>query len=409
MSGSSARRRVVGTAALVVSVVVPPMLVGALATRIGEDLPFGTRELGLALAVCFLITSALSPLGGRVVARLGAEMSLRLAGVMTTVGLVGIAAATRAEHLVLALAFIGVPNALTQPSSNEMLSRVVEPRLRALSFGLVQASIPTASLVAGVLLAVASYATSWRGPILAVAVATVFAQLVLPRTRRSPTDRSFDIGVPRTESAATQVDAADRVGGPQLMVAVVLTGCLASAAATALPSFAATTGVAVGVTPWLVAGSQVAGSLTSIIVRIVAPVATSHSSLSRRLGTVALLQGHGVVAMLALATGTRAGFVIGTICAFAFGWGWNGLFNLIVALARPGRIAASTGFTQAGVFFGGAVGPLTFAVIGGDGHVGAGWLAMASIMAAAVVCSTYAAHRAREVPSAVRPLEEIHS
>lgn len=391
---------------MVVSVVVPPMLVGALATRIGQDLHFGTRELGIALAVCFLVTSALSPLGGRVVARLGAEASLRLAGVMTTGGLVGIATATRAEHLVLALAFIGIPNALTQPSSNEMLSLVREPRLRALSFGLVQASIPTASLVAGALLAVASYATSWRGPVLAVAVATVLAQLVLPRTPRAP---AGEHAVRRGGAAPTVAEPADRMGGPQLMVAVVLTGCLASAAATALPSFAATTGVAVGVTPWLVAGSQVAGSLASIIVRIVAPVATSHASLRRRLLTVALLQGLGVVAMFGLATGTPAGFVVGTICAFAFGWGWNGLFNLIVVLARPGRIAPSTGLTQAGVFFGGAVGPLTFAVIGGDGHVGAGWLAMASIMAAAVACATYAAHRAGGIPSALRPLKEIRS
>lgn len=403
MSELNTRRRVVGTAAVVVSVVVPPFLVGALATRIGQDLPFGPADLGRALAACYIVTCLLSPIGGRVVERMGATAALRVAGAMTTLGLLGIAAATRAEHLLLALAFVGIPNALTQPASNEMLSRVEEPRLRARSFGLVQASIPTASLIAGSVLAVASYGTSWRGSMLAVAALTVAAQLVLPRSPHKPPGD----GVRRLrEPAATaNADPRDLVGGRPLMAAVILTGCLASAAATALPSFAASTGLAIGVAPWLVAGSQVTGSLTSILVRVMAPVATSHATLRRRLLTVAGLQGLGLLAMLAIASGTPVGFVVGSIAAFGFGWGWNGLFNLIVALARPGRIAAATGLTQAGVFLGGTVGPLSFAAIARDDHFGAGWVAMAAMMGVAVVSAGFAAHRARGFAPAHRPNE----
>lgn len=403
MGEPGTRRQLVGTAAVVVAVVIPPFLVGALATRIGQDLPFGTAQLGLALAACYIVTCVLSPLGGRFVGRVGADAALRIAGAMTTLGLLGIAAASRAEHLLLALAFIGIPNALTQPSSNEILSRVEEPRLRALSFGLVQASIPTASLIAGSVLAIASYGTSWRGSMLAVAALTVVAQLVLPRTPR--TGRGAVVRRHRRSAPGATADPRDLVGGRPLMAAVILTGCLASAAATALPSFGASTGLAIGVAPWLVAGSQIAGSLTSIAVRVVAPVVTSHATLRRRLLTVAALQALGLVAMLGMATGTPAGFVVGSIAAFGFGWGWNGLFNLIVALARPGRIASATGLTQGGVFLGGTLGPLTFTAIAGEDHFGSGWIAMAGIMAVAVVSAGFAAQRAGGSSPAPRPQE----
>lgn len=405
MAEPASRRRLVGTAAVIISVVAPPFLVGALATRIGHDLKFGTTQLGLALAVCYTVTCVLSPLGGRFVAWIGADTALRLAGAMTTLGLVGLAAADRTAHVVVALAFVGIPNALTQPASNEILARVEEPRLRALSFGLVQASIPTASLVAGSVLAVASYGTSWRAALLVVAALTVIAQLLLPRAGHpaGPGRRARPIAASPRELVRSAP------GGRALMAALVTSGCLASAAATALPTFAPTTGLATGVAPWLVAGAQIAGSVSSIVVRVLAPWATSHTSLRRRLHTVAGLQALGLLAMLALATGTPAGFVVGSIAAFGFGWGWNGLFNLIVTLARPDRIAAATGLSQAGVFLGGTVGPLCFALIARNEHFRAGWLAMATLMTVAALAALYAAHRVDAAVPTRHQYEEITS
>ncbi len=265
----------------------------------------------------------------------------------------------------------------------------------------MQASIPTASLVAATLLAVASYGSGWRGSMLAVAALALASQLLLPWTpRQSRKDVRH-----RSPAPLAAADSRDLVGGRPMMAAVMLTGCLASAAATALPSFAASTGLALGVAPWLVAGSQVAGSLTSIAVRVVAPVATSHATLRSRLLTVAGLQTIGFFALLAMATGSRSGFVVGCIAAFGFGWGWNALFNLVVALARPAGIAAATGRTQAGIFLGGTVGPLCFAAIARGDRLGAGWVAMAAMMALAVASAGYAAHRAGDEYPAHRPAE----
>ena len=130
--------------------------------------------------------------------------------------------------------------------------------------------------------------------------------------------------------------------------------------------------------------------------------------LRQRLHTVALLLTLGLLAMLGLSTGTTTGFVLGSIAAFGFGWGWNGLFNLIVALARPQQIAAATGLTQSGVFLGGTVGPLCFALIAQDDNFRAAWITMAGLMAVAVLAAAYAARRAgHAVPSYPRPEESI--
>jgi predicted MFS family arabinose efflux permease len=395
MTDRPARRRMAGTTTLVVVVVLPPMLVGSLASRIAHDFPLDPGRLGVALASCYAVTCVLSPVGGRLVDRIGADAALRIAGAMAALGLLGIAASSRFDHLVLALAFIGVPNALTQPASNLMLSRVEGPRLRALSFGLVQASIPAAGLVAGSVLAVATYATSWRVSVLFLAGIGLGAQLVLPRGPRHVRSSAVKGRLRRSHAARVEQE---RAGGLPLMAALVVIGCLASASATALPSFAATSGLAIGVAPWLVAVCQVAGSLTSIVVRVVAPVATSRATLYGRLLTVAVLQTVGLTAMLAMSTGTHAGFVLGGIAAFGFGWGWNGLFNLIVALARPVSIAGATGLTQAGVFLGGAVGPLAFATVAHDGAYGVAWIAMAATMGVAAITAGCAAHLTQQTP-----------
>lgn len=377
-----------GVTAVVVCSVIPPFLVGALAPQIRSDLPFHTGHLGLALSACYTVTAVLSPVAGWFVGRVGARRSLRLACGLTTLGLVGISSATRAEHVILALALVGIPNALTQPASNDVLSRVKAPRRRALSFGLVQASIPAASLIAGVVLAAASYGISWRGSVLVVAAVTVLAQLALPRSaaaRGRP-------GSPRPSRPVAPDPTPP--GSRVLLFGLVATGCLASAAATALPSFAATTGLAAGLAPWVVAAAQIAGSVTSVVIRVLAPLATSHASMRRRLHAIAGLMLLGTVAMAGIATGTTAGFVLGSIAAFGLGWGWNGLYNLVVATVRPGRIAATTGITQAGIFLGGTLGPLAFAVAARSADHDAAWLLMAAVMGAAALAAASAARAA---------------
>lgn len=398
LSPVAARRSLASAATMVIAVSLPSFMVGALTVPISRDLDFGTGRLGIALGCCYAITAVTSPAASRVVTCIGAHRALRVAGALTTIGLVAIALAPSPALLTAAVAFVGIPNALTQPASNEMLAVVEDPRQRALSFGLVQAAVPTGALAAGTAVAMASYGTTWRTVFLLAAATTLVGQLVVPRTPARP--------AALRQSAVSPAPAPVEVcGGARLMAALLISGCLASAAATSLPAYAATTGLAAGAAAWVVAAAQIGGSLASITVRVLAPVRTNVATLRGRLHTIAALQALGAVAMLGLATGTATGFVLGTLAAFGFGWGWNGLYNLVVALARPGQVARSTGLSQAGVFAGGALGPLAFALVVHGRHVSTGWLTMAALLTVAAAAAVVAARRTRTVPVHPTPQE----
>ena len=368
-----------------VSVAIPPFLVGALAQPIGSDFDFTASDLGLAIAAYYLVSGVLSPLAGRLVAAIGVTRSLHLACAGSTVGLAWIALAPSAGQITVVLGLLGLPNSVVQPASNQVLSGVRDPLVRGLSFGLVQSAIPASTMLAGLLLAVTTQGSSWRYTVWAVAVLTLVAQVLVAGTR---------VVVPAARTSPSPAATAPRgVGGPPLMAALVLTGFLASAAATLLPSFVASTGANAHVQPTVVAMAQVVGSLSCVLVRILAAWCASRLSAAQKLTVVGALLALGSCGYLLLARGATWSFVLGTVLAYACGWGWNGLFNLIVTSARPARVAASTGLTQGGVFLGGGAGPLGFAVLAQSGGIGPAWSAVAVVGLAAVACVAYATRR----------------
>lgn len=361
---------------VIVCAAIPPFLVGALAPLIGDDMPLSATQVGVAIAAYYLVSGVLSPLGGRAVDRIGVVRALRLSCAITTAGLLAIALAGEALHLAIALGVLGVPNSVVQPAANAVLAETRTPRLQAFVFGTVQASIPTATLVAGLVLGVASYAGGWRWTVLAVASLTLVALWItrgLP-----PTDRGS-----RPAPAETPSHLGTRTSTPWVLVALVAIGFFASTAATSLPSYIASTGLDTGLEPALVAGAQVLGSLACAVTRIAAPLGVSHGTSQRRLVLVSVLLAGGALGYVLLGTGTAAGFLIGTVVAYAFGWGWNGLFNQVVVSVRPDRIAAATGMTQGGVFLGGTAGPLVFAaMVHAHGYGAAWWISSGAAVAA---------------------------
>jgi predicted MFS family arabinose efflux permease len=375
---ASTGRPTLAVVAVIVCAAIPPFLVGALAPLIGDDLPFRATDVGISIAAYYLVSGLLSPLGGRAVHRIGVVRALRLSCLTTTVGIFGIAVATDALHITLALALLGIPNSVVQPAANAALAEVRAPRMQALVFGTVQASIPTATLVAGLVLGIASYAGGWRWTVLSVASLTLVA-LWLTRGL-PPASRRSDPATPGVRRGAEALPTT-----PWILVALVATGFLASIAATSLPSYISSTGLATGLAPGVVAGAQVLGSIVCATTRIAAPLGVSHGTTIRRLVLMALFLGGGAFGYLLLGNGTVAGFLVGTVVAYAFGWGWNALFNQVIVAVRPHGIAAATGLTQGGVFLGGTVGPLAFAVVVHERGYGAAWVMVSGAALAAAL------------------------
>ncbi|MFJ9313835.1 MFS transporter [Pimelobacter simplex] len=383
-------RAVAGVIGTLVAVSVPPFLVGTLAIQMGRTMAFGAADVATAVAGYYAVSALLSPFSGRFVAWCGPQVALRLAALGSAAGLAGVALADGAAGVVLALTFIGVPNSLVQPASNQILSGIGPGRTRAIAFGAVQSAIPAATLIAGALLAVVGGSGSWRAAVWAVAGLVAAVQLAIPfgrdvphRAARTPGGLAADAGAP--------VPAA--VGGRPLVAALVGGAFLASIAATTLPSFLAATGQHAGVSPQAVGAVQIAGSLICIVARVIASWSGGRHEGAESLRAVGTMLAGGALGYVLLGTGSGWGFLVGALAAYGLGWGWNGLFNLSVTQARPHSIAAVTGLTQGGVFLGGVCGPLLFAAVAGSGRYGPAWYVIAIAAAASAALIAHARQR----------------
>ena len=329
--------------------VMPAFLTGGLAVQVRQELGFSEAALGLAVALFFASASASSVVSGRLVERIGSHRGMRVAAVGSAASLLGVAVFARSWYLLVGCLVIGgFANAVAHPATHLSLAREIPPGRQGFSFGIKQAAIPTATLLAGLSVPIIALTVGWRwafagGALLALAVAF----LVPAETHK---------GVPKIKEAR----AGDVRIGPLVLLAVGIG--LGSTAATPLGAFIVESAVAAGIEPGRAGLLLALGSAVGISVRVLFGH-LADSMGSGRLRLVAAMLGAGSVGFVMLATGTNSLLVAGTVLAFGAGWGWPGIFNFAVVKTNPGAPAAATGVTQTGASGGAALGPLLFGLI----------------------------------------------
>lgn len=329
--------------------VMPAFLTGGLAVQVREELGFDEAALGLAVALFFAFSSVSSVVFGRVVERLGSHRSMRLAAVGSAASLLGVAVFARSWiWLVGCLVVGGFANAIAHPATHLSLAREIPAGRQGFSFGIKQAAIPTATLLAGLAVPVLALTIGWRwafvgGALLALAVAF----LVPAETHR---------GVPEVKAAR----AGDVRTGPLVLLAVGIG--LGSTAATPLGAFIVESAVAAGIEAGQAGLLLALGSAVGITIRVTFGYLADGMG-GGRLRLVAGMLGAGAIGFAMLATGMGSLLVIGTVLAFGAGWGWPGLFNFAIVKTNPGAPAAATGITQTGASGGAALGPLIFGLV----------------------------------------------
>jgi len=372
---------------------LPVFLLGGLAVLVRDELDFGELQLGFAVTV-FFSTAALSAVpAGRFVARWGARTSTIAAAALSVVALLAMAATPSYAGLLAALVLAGAGNALAQIGSNETLARVVPARRQGLAFGVKQAAVPLATLLAGLALPVLGLTWGWRwGFALATLLALGCVALAPRRTAG---------GAPRARAAR---DGLSRPARNALLV-VAVAATLGSAAANALGGFlvesAVSTGVPAGRAGLLLAG----GSGLGVGVRLFAGwlADTREGGHLRAVGAMLAV---GALGMVLLATGAHAALVPGTLLAFALGWSWPGLLTFAVVRLNPTAAASATGIQQTGNFAGGALGPLLFGLLVQTWSYRVAWSAagVALVVAAALLAQAgrmFAGRPASDAPLAV--------
>ncbi|WP_159499010.1 MFS transporter [Microbacterium sp. 18062] len=370
--------RVVTAATLTMLVAAwPPFLVAVLApsmSAIGVDVAL----VAGGVAVFFALAAVLSPLGGRMVGRVGPQCALRLVAGGSAAICGCLAFAGDGTAVLVALGAVGALNCIVQPATNALIRAGVPVRSQGLGFGIVQAAIPFTVVAAGALVPLVRSTGTWRAAFVVAAGVGVVALIAVPRSAGSAS---------RPRDAVRRV-ATRSWGSPQLAVLALAAAC-AAASATALAALAASGGAGMGLPADAIAVAIAAMGLACAALRALAgrlagwrPDSKAPTGLLVMI--VLFLIGAGGFALLA--TGDRDLFSVGVILAYGFGWAWTGVLNLVVS-SRSDDVARATGRTQMGVFAGAALGPAVFAFLaGGDPALRFSWTVGVALLLVAVVC-----------------------
>ncbi|MFF1255092.1 MFS transporter [Pseudarthrobacter sp. NPDC058329] len=254
----------------------------------------------------------------------------------------------------------GAANAIGHPPSNGLIIEQVAVRNRALAFGLKQAGVPAATLIAGLSVPALALTVGWKW---AFTIGAIFALLLVPIVI------GLGLGKRRTRSAAGHAQRpAEAAAGPlphklkSFLIVTAIAAAMGSAQANALGAFTVTsatqTGFGVATAGLLLGVGSAAGCLTRPLVGMAADRGTGGS-----MGTVAVMMAMGCGGLLAIASGNQVAFAAGCILAFGFGWGWNGLVHYVVSHRSHPFTARATGIVQSGTYIGGSVGPLAFGIV----------------------------------------------
>ncbi|MEW2376809.1 MFS transporter [Micromonospora sp. NPDC047812] len=358
-------RAVTGAVAVTIACVLPVFLLGGLAVQMGEDLGFSPAGLGLAVSVYFGVGALSSVPSGVLAERHGPTVVARAGILLSAACLLAVAGLARSYPVLLGLlALAGTANALGQLASNATLARHVPARRQGLSFGVKQAAIPVATLLAGAAVPTVALTAGWRWAFVAAAGAALAALPAVPAREPRPARTAAHHRAGRATAALVVVGAA---------------ATFAAAAANALATFVVDSAAGRGLSPGLAGLTLTLGSAVCVAARIVVGWLADR----RATGHVALIAGMLVVGAAGLGLLAAAGpvpLVAGVLLGFGLGWAWPGLMTFAVVRLHPQAPAAATSVTQTGVYAGGCLGPLGLGAVAAHAGYPTMWLVAAGSM-----------------------------
>ncbi|MEU6700245.1 MFS transporter [Pseudonocardia sp. NPDC046786] len=367
-AGPSAFRVAAGAVTVTTVSVLPVFLTGALAVQLSADLGFDPAGLGLVVALYFGVSALFSLPVGMVVERVGSRVTSRIAVAGAAVLMAAMAVGARSYLSLVALLLCGAwCNVMGQLSSNLTLARTVPAHRMGLSFGVKQAAIPAATLLAGLAVPVVALTIGWRWAYAIGAVLALAALAACPRVDATPAARPVK---------------GDRATGALAVIGVA--AGLAAGTATALGIFLVASAVDRGIDPGLAGLMLTMGSIVGLTIRML------HGWLADRRtgGHVAVVAGSlaaGAIGFVLLAVPGTPALVVGVVLAFGLGWAWPGLLQFAVVRLNPSAPAAATSIVQLGVYAGGFAGPILFGWLATHEGFPTAWSVNAGVMLVSAV------------------------
>jgi MFS family permease len=381
--------RLVSLAVLIIVVSTQPVfLLGAAFLSISDEFGFGTTGLGILTAAFFLAASAASAPLGRRVQRIGWRKAMRLNATASGLILIGVAVVAHSLWSLAALVVLaGLVYGFANPAANQALVDHVDPKRRALLFGMKHAGIPASTLVAGLAIPAVVVRIGWRPAYLFAGLLAVVVWLLVPGSGAA--DGAVSVGVPDPRRVVAPL-------GRRLLVVLAMGAAMATWAAIALSTYLVAAAVDRGMTEPEAGWLLFFGSASSIAGRIVAGHITDRFG-GKGFGAVAGLAAVGAAVFVLLTSVAGWPFTILVLVAFATGWGWPGLMTYTVVNANPGTAAASSGITQAGIFLGAGLGPIVLGIVAERSSFDTVWLVVAGALTVAAVMVAVVGTRAASI------------
>lgn len=359
----SAFRVATGAVIVTTASVLPVFLTGAMAVQLSRDLAFDPSGLGLVVALYFGVSALCSLPVGMVVERFGARVTSRIAVVGAAVLMAALGLGARSYVALVVLLLCGAwCNVMGQLSSNLTLARSVPAHRMGLSFGVKQAAIPAATLLAGLAVPAVALTVGWRWAYGIGALLALAALFACPRADARPPARAAK---------------GDRATGALAVIGAA--SGLAAGTATALGIFLVASAVDRGIDPGLAGLVLTLGSVVGLSARLL------HGWLAdRRTGghvaVVAASLASGAAGFVLLAVPGTPALVVGVVLAFGLGWAWPGLLQFAVVRLNPSAPAAATSIVQVGVYAGGFAGPIVFGSLATHAGFPTAWTVNAVVM-----------------------------
>jgi predicted MFS family arabinose efflux permease len=409
LAGSPARQAAATAATVSISLAVamlPMFLFGALSATIGEELGFDEARTGIALTGFFLAAAVSAVPIGRLTERIGARRAIRI-GVAVSVLASLVIGTVAAEWWVLAVALVVAGGVLpfVDTGGARAFTTAISARRRGLAFGVKEASVPFASMLAGLAVPLLAATIGWRaafvaaaviGPVAWVGVGVIADRGIAAARAAAPATSDLAGGTARTASAT----AAAASGLPPAVRWYAAGFALAGGASATALAFLVPSAIAAGMTAGAAGTTLAVASVSSIAMRLVAGWGADRFVTAVTRGLLTLISLGALGALLLALEPPAVGIVVAAFLLLAGGAGWTGLGFTAVVRAAPILPASASALALTGLAAGGTVGPTVFGATVSRAGYGVGWALLAAAFALGAVLVAVAARRSGSAATA---------
>ena len=323
------------------------MSLGALFPFLQEDLGINRAQLGLIPSTILVGGTGSVLLVGWLADVIGVRRLVTVALVGTVVGVILFSQVQSLLQVLLLAALIGVARSPLFPACTKAIMDWVTPRTRGLAMGLSEASIPTAGIMAALLVSFLSVAYSWRVAVIACAMVIAVSSIAFFAFYKDKPGGYEGRGKGSSTQGTMRLVVKDR----DIWLTSLAGSFLAASQVTFTSYLVLLLREDLGMSA-LVAGSSLSVYLAGGAVgRLALPLVSDLLMGGRRVTLLAiagLLSGVAMALMTWLPSGTSPATVLGIVLIMGgITMAWSGLWTVLVAeLAGPALTGTAIGFAS---------------------------------------------------------------